>query len=86
MSNANTHTLYLKDDFIEIKGVENVVTFNENEIVLTLTHSTLILTGSGLDLANFSVDNKYATIKGSVSNIRYKKSAPKVSIIKRLTK
>ena len=86
MSNNTGHTLYLQDNFIEIKGVENVVTFNENEIILTLTSSTLILTGSGLDLANFSVDNKYATIKGDISSIKYKKSAPKVSIIKRLTK
>lgn len=80
------HTVYINGDKTDITGVEGVITYNDTEIVLKLEQSILTIQGTNLELENLSVENKTTTVKGNIQGLKYKKSAPKISFIKRLTK
>ena len=67
-------------------GVVGVVEYDDKEIVLKLSQTQLIVSGENLQLEALSVDSQTASVKGTVTAIKYKKSAPKLSFIKRLTK
>lgn len=67
-------------------GVVGVVEYDDKEIVLKLSQTQLIVSGENLQLEALSVDSQTACVKGTVTAIKYKKSAPKLSFIKRLTK
>lgn len=86
MADKQKHTVYISEEKCEVTGVVGVVEYDDKEIVLKLNHSILTVSGEGLELENLSVDNQTASVKGKVTAIRYKKSAPKISFIKRLTK
>ena len=86
MSNSTTHTLYINGSHIELTGVNNVITFSDSEIILSLNERTIQLNGEQLDLDVLNVKDGVAHVKGNITSIRYKKSTPKISLLKRITK
>lgn len=85
MSKHN-HTIFISESKCEITGVEGVSAYDDKEVVLSVIESTLYVSGVGLELENLSIEDKTAIIKGKVTALRYKKSAPKLAFLKRLTK
>lgn len=86
MTDKQRHTLYICEEKCDVTGVVGVVEYDDKEIVLKLSQTQLIVSGENLQLEALSVDSQTASVKGTVTAIKYKKSAPKLSFIKRLTK
>lgn len=86
MTDKQRHTFYYSDEKCEVTGVIGVVEYDDKEIVLKLSQSILTISGESLELENLSVDNQTACVVGKLTAIKYKKSAPKLSLIKRLAK
>ena len=86
MTDNQKHTVYINGEKCEVTGVIGVIEYDDKEVILKLAQSVFTLNGDGLELENLSVEDQTATIKGTITAMRYKKSAPKLSLIKRLTK
>ena len=55
-----------------ISGVDDVESFNEDEIVLhTESHGVLVLRGSGLHINKLNVDSGDVNITGEISSMEY---------------
>ena len=80
------HTLRLENNALYISGIQGVLYFEQNEVMLQLDESTLKILGEGLELIDLSVKNGNIVIKGKVTELAYGKAREKGSIIKRLFK
>ena len=73
---ANEHLLPHKLILTERKsmtmtGVTEVVSFDENTVVLSTTLGTLVIQGEGLQLKNLSLEGGQVAVEGSVSALAY---------------
>lgn len=73
---------------IDITGVTQVITFNEDSVVLHTTMGTLNIKGKEMKVNKLNVDNGDMSIEGEVSALVYttKDTTNKESIIKKLFK
>jgi sporulation protein YabP len=73
---------------LEITGVTQVVTFNEDSVILHTTMGTLNIKGKGMKVNKLNVDNGDMSIEGEIAALIYtnKETANKESIIKKLFK
>ena len=68
-----------------ITGVEDVVSFDEAEIVLYTIEGMLRLRGSGLHINKLSIENGELQIEGIIDSLEYSDSMPgKQSFLSRL--
>lgn len=57
---------------VSVSGVDDVESFNEDEIVLhTEQHGVLVLRGSGLHINKLNVDSGDVNITGEISSMEY---------------
>lgn len=56
---------------ISISGVEDIDSFNEEEIILKTSHGVLILRGNGLHINKLSVDSGDTAVTGEINSIEY---------------
>lgn len=82
--NVKEHTLKLENGSLYVSGVESVICFESNEVVLQLSDSTLRITGEGLELIDLSIKTGNIIAKGKVVEMAYGKSREKVNILKKL--
>jgi sporulation protein YabP len=66
--------------------VQQVICFEQNEVMLELESGTLRILGEELELMDLSIKTGSIVIKGKVSELAYGKSRVKGSLIKRLFK
>ena len=73
-----TLTLYARER-VSLSGVEDVLRFDEEEIVCRTTLGELVLEGSSLRITSFSLEGGTLVLCGEISGIYYndKKSKPK---------
>ena len=57
---------------MELTGVKNVLTFDEDEIVLDTSLGYLSITGDQLHINMLNLDEGQVAIQGAVNNIAYK--------------
>jgi sporulation protein YabP len=57
---------------MELTGVTNVITFDEQEIILSTTLGYLAIIGEELHINALNLDDGKVAIQGSVNNIGYK--------------
>ena len=72
---------------ISVSGVEDIESFNEEQIILYTCHGVLVITGSSMHISKLSIDNGETTITGEFSALTYNDSygkKDKSSILARL--
>lgn len=79
------HGLQLKDrQKLTVTGVSEVVSFEENAVVLQTTMGTLIVQGQQLQLKNLSLEGGQVAVDGTVSALVYEEPRFKGSWRQRL--
>ena len=61
---------------LTISGVEDVISFDEHEILLDTLEGTLLLRGEGLHINKLSVESGELQIEGLIDTLEYSDSAP----------
>lgn len=67
------HSLYLSDcKTMELNGVNNVSTFDEQQIILATEMGYLSIVGEGLHITMLNLDQGKVNIQGKVISLEYK--------------
>ena len=85
MENATKkpHTVYLAAK-ICVTGVEGVLTMTEKQVEIALADNVLTLVGQGFAPLHLDVEAGELQLTGTVSSLRYAKSAGKESVWKKV--
>ena len=67
-----------------VTGVTEVVSFDEEAVVLKTSLGTLMVHGRGLQLKTLSVNGGQVEVSGTVSALIYQQSKPSGSFLRRL--
>ena len=72
---------------VNLTGVENVDSYNDNTIVLSTIKGGLSIKGEGLNISNLSLEDGSLKISGTINSLTYitKEGAPK-NLLERLFK
>ncbi len=74
---AKTHGISLEDRTrLNVTGVEDVESFDENVIVMNTACGDLIVRGSGLHIGRISLDIGQLSVEGNISELSYEDKAP----------
>lgn len=65
-------------------GVAEVVSFDENAVVLKTSLGTLVVHGQGLQLKNLSLDGGQVAVEGSISAFIYEEGRKSGGALRRL--
>ena len=66
------HEISLKDRRrMSVSGVREVISFDENAVILKTGLGTLVIHGQGLQLKNLSLDGGQVGVEGTVSALIY---------------
>ena len=60
---------------LTLSGVEEVESFDENEIVMTTSCGSLVIRGEGLSISRLSVDAGDVTVSGRIDALSYEEPA-----------
>ena len=69
---------------LSVTGVTEVVSFDENTVVLRTGMGTLLVQGEDLQLKNLSLEGGQVTVDGSVSSLIYEEEKPAAGLLQRL--
>jgi sporulation protein YabP len=69
---------------LTVSGVEDVASFDENEIALETTAGTLLIRGTGLKVGKVSIETGEMSIEGLVTDLVYQEVSPSGSLWTRL--
>ncbi len=73
---VKTHGISLEDRTrLNVTGVEDVESFDENVIVMNTACGDLIVRGSGLHIGRISLDIGQFSVEGSISELSYEDKA-----------
>lgn len=56
---------------ISVSGVEDIESFNEEQIILYTCNGVLIINGRGMHISKLSIDNGETTITGEFNSLTY---------------
>lgn len=74
---ANTHSISMENRTkLNITGVEDVESFDENAIIMNTSQGDLIVRGTGLHIGRISLDVGQLSVEGSISELSYEDKAP----------
>ena len=77
--------IILKDrKYMSVTGVKDVNAFTEENIVLTLETSSLIVKGENLHISKLDLESGNVILDGKVNSLQYIKEVSDKSFIKRL--
>jgi len=57
---------------LELSGVKNVITFDEEEIILETVMGYLYIKGEGLHITNLSLQEGKVALQGNINSLDYK--------------
>lgn len=69
---------------LTMTGVKEVVSFDENTVVLQTCMGTLVIQGEGLQLRMLSVEGGQVAVEGTVASLQYESDRPAGSLLRRL--
>lgn len=74
---AKTHSISMENRTkLNITGVEDVESFDENAIIMNTSQGDLIVRGTGLHIGRISLDVGQLSVEGSISELSYEDKAP----------
>lgn len=83
--NTKKHNLSLSErKKLNMEGVEEVITFNESNIVIQTTEGTLTITGSDLNIEKLNLESSVVKINGYINSFKYSNKKNHQSLLKRL--
>lgn len=56
---------------IQIKGIDDIIEYNNNKIILRADSSQIIITGNDFNIKKFDIENKLAEISGVLLSLLY---------------
>lgn len=71
---------------LSVSGVEDVESFNEDEIILHTNMGILIVEGSSLHISKLSIDNGEVMIDGDIESLKYAEEKLKGGFLGKLFK
>ncbi len=74
----------LERSSLSMTGVTEVISFDENAVVLHTALGTLTVLGSGLQMKDLSVEGGVLTVEGTVSALSYEEPRPAGGLLSRL--
>lgn len=86
MEVIKTHTLNLSNDSMTISGVKEVLTFENNLIVIALSEKTVTVKGENLRINELDLNGGKLSASGTVTGIMYSKGREKLSMLKKMFK
>lgn len=76
-SPAKTHSISMENRTkLNVTGVEDVESFDENAIIMNTSQGDLIVRGTGLHIGRISLDVGQLSVEGSISELSYEDKAP----------
>ena len=74
---AKPHHVIMEDRAkLSVTGVEDVISFDENEIITRTGQGNLIIRGAGLHIGKLTLDSGEVSIDGLVRELCYEDPAP----------
>ncbi len=74
---ANTQSISMENRTkLNITGVEDVESFDENAIIMNTSQGDLIVRGTGLHIGRISLNVGQLSVEGSISELSYEDKAP----------
>ena len=71
------HHLIMEDRTkLSVTGVEDVISFDENEIITRTAQGNLIIRGTGLHIGKLTLDSGDVSVDGVVRELCYEEPAP----------
>ena len=61
---------------LSVTGVEDVLSFDETEIIARTGHGNLLIRGMGLHIGKLTLDSGEMTVDGTVRELCYEEAAP----------
>ncbi len=71
---------------ITIKGATKVLSSTQNQSVVEVEGSTLVVSGSNLEVKKLDLDNKEVVFSGNISSLKFNNKAEKQPFLKRIFK
>ena len=71
---------------IQIKGAEKVASSTATQAVVESKDSTIIITGTGLEVRKLDLENGEVCFVGKVTNIKFNPKGEKMPLLKRIFK
>lgn len=82
---AKAHHIIMEErSKLSITGVEDVASFDEDEIIMRTSQGNLIVRGSGLHIGKLTLDSGEVSIDGLVSELCYEETSGSGSLWSRL--
>ena len=86
-SSTGGQSLILKDrKLLELSGAREVISFNEERILLQTTQRLLDIKGRGLNIHNLNLDNESIKIEGLITSLNYTDKSMDKGILQKLFK
>ena len=74
---AKPHHVIMEDRAkLSVTGVEDVISFDENEIIAHTAQGNLIIRGTGLHIGKLTLDSGEVSVDGLVRELCYEEPAP----------
>ncbi|MDL2300232.1 sporulation protein YabP [Clostridiaceae bacterium OttesenSCG-928-D20] len=71
---------------LSISGVEEVLSFDDNEIIMLTSKGNMIIRGSDMKVGNLSVESGDLIVEGQINSLVYQEVGPSGSLWTRLFK
>ena len=86
-NNKTIHNLIMENrSSISMSGVEKVINFDDNIIILNTQLGEMTIKGEKLHISKMDVDTGDLSVKGKIYGLIYNETSNKNSVIKRLFK
>lgn len=72
LQNAKHLLSMTERDYLKVSAVDEVVSFDENSVCLSLSDSFLEVCGSGLSVSSLSLEQGEITVRGRIDSLRYR--------------
>ena len=84
MNDMDPHKLTLNDRHsLTVTGVSDVISFDDNAVIMATALGTLSVHGSGLQLKTLSIDGGQVAVEGQVAALIYEEPRP-AGLLKRM--
>ena len=71
---------------ININGATKVVSSTQNQAVVESEETSIIISGSDLEVKKLDLDNKEVSFSGKITNIKFSSNSQKLPLLKRIFK
>ena len=80
-----SHNVIMEDrSKLTVSGVEDVASFDENEVIMNTVNGNLVVRGNGLKIDKLSLDTGDVSLQGLISDMSYEEVAHSQSLWARL--